>query len=98
MNIEKIKQGSTVELKLTGWLDTNTVPVLEREVEALDDSVTNVILDFAELEYISSAGLRQIVTIYKKMNGNLKLRNVSGEIMNILRMTNLDKKISIEPC
>ena len=48
-----------------------------------------------KLEYISSAGLRLIVAAYKKMNGALTLRNVSGEIMSVIKMTGLDKRIVI---
>ncbi len=96
MTIEKTVQGSTVELKLSGWLDTQTTPQLEAEVNALDADVTALALDFADLEYISSAGLRQIVAAYKKMKGALTLRHVSDEIMNVISMTGLDKRINIE--
>lgn len=96
MTIEKTVQGSTVELKLSGWLDTQTTPQLEAEVNALDADVTALALDFADLEYISSAGLRQIVAAYKKMKGALTLRHVSDEIMNVISMTGLDKRIKIE--
>ena len=53
MTIEKTAQGNTVELKLSGWLDTQTTPLLEAEVNALDADVTALTLDFTELEYIS---------------------------------------------
>ena len=96
MTIEKSTHGNTVELKLSGWLDTQTTPQLETEVNALDADVTALTLDFAELEYISSAGLRQIVAAYKKMKGALTLHHVSDEIMNVISMTGLDKRIKIE--
>ena len=96
MTIEKITHGSTVELKLSGWLDTQTAPQLEAEVNALDADVTALTLDFTELEYISSAGLRQIVAAYKKMKGALTLRHVSEEIMNVISMTGLDKRMKFE--
>lgn len=96
MTIVKNVQGNTVELKLSGWLDTQTTPQLEAEVNALDADVTALTLDFADLEYISSAGLRQIVAAYKKMKGALTLRHVSDEIMNVISMTGLDKRIKIE--
>ena len=96
MTIEKNVLGNTVELKLSGWLDTQTTPQLEAEVNALDADVTALTLDFADLEYISSAGLRQIVAAYKKMKGALTLRHVSDEIMNVISMTGLDKRIKIE--
>ena len=96
MTIEKITHGSTVELTLSGWLDTQTAPLLEAEVHALDADVTALTLDFTELEYISSAGLRQIVAAYKKMKGALTLRHVSDEIMNVISMTGLDKRMKFE--
>ena len=74
-------------MKLSGWLDTQTTPLLEAEVNALDADVTALTLDFTELEYISSAGLRQIVAAYKKMKGALTLRHVSDEIMNVISMS-----------
>ena len=96
MTIEKTAQGNTVKLKLSGWLDTQTTPLLEAEVNALDADVTALTLDFTELEYISSAGLRQIVAAYKKMKGALTLRHVSDEIMNVISMTGLDKRMKFE--
>ncbi len=96
MTIEKITHGSTAELKLSGWLDTQTAPLLEAEVNELDADVTALTLDFTELEYISSAGLRQIVAAYKKMKGALTLRHVSDEIMNVISMTGLDKRMKFE--
>ena len=96
MTIEKNIQGTTAELKLNGWLDTQTAPQLEAEINALGTEVTALILDFTSLEYISSAGMRQLVSAYKKMNGALTLRNVSAEVMSVISMTGLDKRIKIE--
>lgn len=96
MTIEKSVNGTTAELKLAGWLDTQSAPALGEAAEALDSGVTELILDCGKLEYISSAGLRQIVAAYKKMNGNLTLRNVSGEVMSVIRMTGLDKRMRFE--
>ena len=96
MTIEKNVQGNTVERKLAVWLDTQTTRLLEAEVNALDADVTALTLDFTELEYISSAGLRQIVAAYKKMKGALTLRHVSDEIMNVISMTGRDKRMKFE--
>ena len=96
MTIEKKIEGNTAELKLNGWLDTQTSPQLEQEISALGSEITALILDFSELEYISSAGMRQLVSAYKKMNGALTLRNVSAEVMSVISMTGIDKKITIE--
>ena len=96
MTIEKNMQGTVAELKLTGWLNTENAPVLEAEVNALSEDVTELILDFSGVGYISSAGIRQIVATYKKMSGNILLRNLSGEIMNVIKLTGLDKRLKIE--
>lgn len=85
-----------MELKLAGWLDTETAPMLEEEIKALDETVTALVFECGALEYISSAGLRQIVAAHKKMDGALTLRHVSDEIMAIIRMTGLTKKLHIE--
>lgn len=85
-----------MELKLAGWLDTETAPMLEEEIQALDETVTALVFECGALEYISSAGLRQIVAAHKKMDGALTLRHVSDEIMAIIRMTGLTKKLHIE--
>ncbi len=96
MTIEKNIQGTTAELKLNGWLDTQTAPQFEEEISALGSDVTALVLDFSALEYISSAGMRQLVSAYKKMNGALTLRNVSAEVLGVISMTGLDKRIKIE--
>lgn len=96
MNIEKNVQGNTAVLKVNGWLDTQSAPELEAAVQALDSGTENLVLDCAGLEYISSAGLRQIVAAYKKMQGALTLKNVSEEIMGVIRMTGLDKRMKFE--
>ena len=97
MTINKSLDENTATLKIVGWLNTQTAPELETALGEMERNVTALVLDFGALEYISSAGVRQIVAAYKKMNGALTLRHVSPEIMNILRMTGLDKRLHIEP-
>ena len=96
MTLEKKRQGETLELKLNGWLDTESSPILAEEIGALDEGVTSLVIDCSALEYISSAGLRQLVAAHKKMDGALTLRHVSNEIMDIINMTGLSKKLHIE--
>lgn len=97
MTIKKSLDGNTVTLKIEGWLNTQTTPELEKALNELEENINALVLDLEALEYISSAGIRQIVAAYKKMKGALTLRHVSPEIMNILRMTGLDKRLHIEP-
>ena len=96
MTIEKNINDNKAELKLSGWLDTQTSPQLEAELMSLEDGISSLVLDFEEVEYISSAGMRQLVSAYKKMNGNLTLTHVSDEIMSVISMTGLDKRIKFE--
>ena len=96
MTIEKTISGNTAELKLSGWLDTKTVPELEAALNELEPGINALVLDMEYLEYISSAGLRQIVAAYKYMKGALTICHASGEIRNVLKMTGLDKRLKIE--
>ena len=96
MRIEKSVCGTEAEWKLSGWLDTQTAPMLEKELNALGSDVKCLTLDFSEIEYISSAGLSQIVWAYKKMNGALVLRHVSTEIMGVFNLTGLAMGLTFE--
>ena len=96
MTIEKNVQGSTEELRLSGWLDTQSCPLLEKEISLLEEDISTLVFDCSGLEYISSGGLRLIVAAYKQMKGALTLRHVSDEIMGVIRMTGLDKRLNFE--
>lgn len=95
MEIIKAENGNEVTLKLVGWLDTKAAPDLKEEVDKIrkDESL---VLDLSDLEYVASFGLRQFVASYKKMNGKMVLRNVSENILGILKTMGMDKRIPIE--
>ena len=95
MNIKTTVTQSAAVLEIDGWLDTQTAPELGAEIEALDPSVTELIVDMSKLEYISSAGLRLIVAAHKKMNGNLTLKNLTPEILDVFNMAGFSKKLNI---
>ncbi len=95
MNIEKRIDGNTVTFILEGWMDTQTTPDFEKAMDELEPDTKALVLDLGELEYTSSAGVRQLVAAYKKMNGALTLKNVSPGVYDVLRMTGLDKRIRI---
>ena len=95
MKIEIAVDGSKAVIKLEGWLDTQTAPELGEAVAGLEDSVTDIVKKKEKLEYISSAGLRQIVAIYKKAK-SLVICNVSNEIMDVFKMTGFDKRLNIQ--
>ena len=98
MNITKTENNGQTLLKLEGWLDTAAAPELGKNIEELT-SANEIILDFDEVEYIASSGLRQIVACHRKakeLNASFSLINVHNEIMNILKLTGLDKKLDIQ--
>ena len=89
MTIEKTLNGETLTLKVIGRLDTSTAPQLEAEMNDSLDSAKDLILDFSELEYISSAGLRVILKAQKLMNkqGTMKLTGVNDTVMEVFDIT-----------
>ncbi len=96
MTIEKTVNETVATLKLEGWLETQAAGELQQEIDALDETVDTLVLDLEALEYISSAGLRQIVAAHKKMEGRLTLKHVQPEIMDVLQMAGFDKRLHIE--
>lgn len=95
MEITSTINASTTTLALSGWLDTSTAPNLAAELGKLEPSCENLVLDFTNLEYISSAGLRVLVSAHKQMRGNLTITNVSPEVMQVLHMAGFDKRLNI---
>ncbi len=96
MEIKKIVEGDTVTLALKGWLDTQSAPELEAELAEIGSDISSIVFDFKELEYISSSGIRQIVSAYKLMNGNVVLKSVSGEVLEVLDMTGITNRVNVE--
>lgn len=97
MTINKQSNGSELNISLEGRLDTTTAPQLDEEVKALD-GVTSLIFDFSKLEYISSAGLRVLLSAQKIMNkqGKMVIKNVSEEIREIFDVTGFIDILTIE--
>ena len=89
MTIEKSINNETLILKPVGRLDTTTAPELDSEVKASIAGISDLTFDMGELVYISSAGLRVLLSSQKIMNkqGSMKLTNVKPEIMEILEVT-----------
>lgn len=98
MEIISRTEENKVTMEITGWLDTQTAPQLGEALSNLDESITSLVFDFSKLEYISSAGLRQVVAAYKKMadKDGFKIINASDEVFDVFRLTGFDKKIQIE--
>lgn len=89
MTVTIDKNNETTTLKIEGRLDTTTAPELENAINSEGDALKNLVLDFEKVNYISSAGLRVLLTAQKKMNvqGSMELINVSEDVMDILEMT-----------
>ena len=89
MTIEINKMDRETVIELSGRLDTTTAPFLDKTIsEDISESI-NLTLDLKGLEYISSAGLRVLLSAQKRMNkcGSMKLRNVCEEVMDVFEMT-----------
>lgn len=95
MNITSTTEGTTTTLALEGWLDTTTAPDLAAALASIDPGCESLVIDLAALEYISSAGLRQLVSAHKQMKGSLAISNVSAEVMQVLHMAGFDKRLNI---
>ena len=89
MTIEIKKTGMDAVIELCGRLDTTTAPVLDKTICEDISENTNLTLDLKGLEYISSAGLRVLLSAQKRMkkNGSMKLMNVCEEVMDVFEMT-----------
>lgn len=72
MNIAKNMNGSVLEIAVEGRLDTATAPQLDNEIKASIDNADSLVLDFSNLDYISSAGLRVLLSANKTMVGKGK--------------------------
>lgn len=98
MTIAKTSEGTKLTLALEGRLDTTTAPQLEAEVKGALTGVTELVMDFSQLEYLSSAGLRVILAAQKLMNrqGTLVIRHVNETIMEVFEVTGFSDILTIE--
>lgn len=93
--IKEIKE-SAMNIALEGRLDTTTAPELEAELQL--EGITELVLDFEKLDYVSSAGLRVLLAAQKVMNrqGSMLIRNVNEGIMEIFEITGFIDILTIE--
>lgn len=98
MNMEIQKNEKECIVLLVGRLDATTAPTLEKTIGENMDNIDTLILDFNGLEYISSAGLRVVLSAQKKMQqtGTMKVINVGQEVMEIFEMTGFVDILHIE--
>ena len=98
MTIDKKLEGTTLTLALEGRLDTPTSPDLEEALAASLDGVTELVFDFSKLDYLSSAGLRVLLSAQKRMNkqGSMKLRHVNDTVKEVFDITGFADFLTIE--
>lgn len=89
MTLDVKKSDSALNVAISGRVDTTTAPELEKALNANLDGVSALVLDFTNVAYISSAGLRVLLSAQKKMKkvGTMKLVGVNAEIMEIFEVT-----------
>ncbi len=98
MIMNKIQEGTKLTFHLEGRLDTATAPQLDVQLKESLGGITELVLDFEELEYLSSAGLRTILTAQKTMKnqGSMIIKNVNEIIMEVFEITGFADILTIE--
>ncbi len=98
MTIDKKLNGTSMEIAIEGRLDTMTSPQLEEELKTSLEGITDLTFDFDKLEYISSAGLRVLLSAQKTMNkqGSMKIVHVSEPVMDVFDVTGFVDILTIE--
>ena len=98
MTIEMKKTDAQTVLEVSGRLDTTTAPVLDKTISEDISANTDLVLDLKGLEYISSAGLRVLLSAQKRMqkNGAMKLRNVCETVQEVFELTGFSDILDIE--
>lgn len=98
MTVFKDKQDSALTVKVEGRLDTTTVPAFEAEIADDLGGITELNLEFSKLDYISSAGLRIILSLHKRMSkqGSMKVTNVNDIVSEVFEVTGFADVLNIE--
>ena len=98
MKVDKKTNGKKLTVAIEGRVDTTTAPELEKEIKGSIENISDLVLDFEKVEYISSAGLRVLLSTQKIMNrqGEMSLINVSSDIMEILDVTGFSDILTIK--
>ena len=98
LNITKNANDDKLTVALEGRLDTMTAPDLEKDLKDSLDGVKELVMDFEKLDYISSAGLRLLLSAQKRMNaqGEMKITGVNETILEIFEITGFSEILTIE--
>lgn len=97
MTIQQSNENGKITLTPEGWLDTAAAPELSQAVDALTE-MTELVLDFDQVEYMSSSGLRAVLAASKKakfMNAGFSVINVVPGVASIFRMSGIDQKLTV---
>ncbi|MBQ3434644.1 MAG: STAS domain-containing protein [Selenomonadaceae bacterium] len=97
MEIKKVSEGTALTVYLSGRLDAVTALELDKNLSATLGAVTDLTIDLADLEYISSAGLRTLLKLQKRMDkqGSMKIRNIRQNVREVLDMTGFSDFLTI---
>lgn len=98
MTIKKELEGQKLTVSVEGRIDTTTVNEAEAQIKDGLENVTDLIIDFEKLDYISSAGLRLLLSLQKTMNtqGSMVVRNVDETVSEIFEVTGFSDILTIE--
>lgn len=89
---------SILTVKPEGRIDTKTSPILESDIQKYIDSTDNMVLDFTNVDYISSAGMRVLLALHKKLNkkgGTFKVINVKDSILDIFNLVGFSNMVEV---
>ena len=92
------QSGSILTVKPEGRIDTKTSPILESDIQKYIDSTDNIILDFTNVEYISSGGMRVLLALHKRLKkkgGTLKVINVKDSIYDIFKLVGFHSMVEV---
>jgi anti-sigma B factor antagonist len=99
MEVKFNKQDSSLTVTISGNIDTVTAPELDSKLQENISDVKDLVLDFAAVDYISSAGLRVILMANQQMedvDGNLTIKNVNEDVRDVFEMTGFDSLLNLE--
>lgn len=98
MNITKIKENDTLILQLEGRMNAVTSPSVDQEIQEAIRDITDLVLDFEKVEYVSSAGLRVLLATHLAMSekGKMRVINVKPAVQEVFDITKFTNVINIE--
>lgn len=98
MDLQSVKEGARLSVHVAGRIDTKTAPELEAALGDLA-GVGELALDFTEVPYVSSAGLRVLLALQKTMNkqGSMSISHVCEDVMDVFDMTGFSDVLTIVP-